>query len=74
MTLGVCLCWCLLAGMQAFYKVESCNSVSGSTQTDGVVRNYYMAVEKVLWDYAPSGLDLINKINLTEADRWAKFS
>lgn len=60
--------------MQAFYEVKSCSSVSGTTQADGVVRNYYMAVEKVLWDYAPSGQDLINKINLTEADRWAKFS
>lgn len=60
--------------MQAFYEVKSCNSGSGATQTDGVVRNYYMAVEKVVWDYAPSGLDLINKIRLTEADRWAKFS
>lgn len=59
--------------MQAFYEVKSCNGVSGTTQTDGVVRNYYMAVEKVLWDYAPSGQDLINKINLTEANRWAKF-
>ncbi|XP_003978693.3 LOW QUALITY PROTEIN: hephaestin-like protein 1 [Takifugu rubripes] len=56
------------AGMQAFYEVKSCNGVSGTTLTDGVVRNYYMAVEKVLWDYAPSGQDLINNINLTEAD------
>lgn len=60
--------------MQAFYKVKSCNSDSGATQGGGVVRNYYMAVEKVLWDYAPSGEDLINRIPLTQAGRWAELS
>ncbi len=38
----------------------------------GVERNYYLAAEKVLWDYAPSGKDLINNVSLTEPDRWAK--
>lgn len=38
--------------------------------TGGVVRNYYVAAEKVLWSYAPSGKDLINNVSLTEADRW----
>lgn len=59
--------------MQAFYEVMPCNNFSGAKQIGGVVRNYYIAVEKVLWDYAPSGKDLITNISLTEADRWAVF-
>lgn len=68
------LCWCLSAGMQAFYEVKSCNSDSTAIQGGRVVRNYYIAVEKVLWDYAPSGKDLINDTPLTKAGRWAKIS
>lgn len=59
--------------MQAFYEVMPCNSISGPQQLGGPVRHYYIAVEKVLWDYAPSGKDLITNISLTEADRWAVF-
>lgn len=59
--------------MQAFYEVMPCNSFSDQAQIGGVVRHYYIAVEKVLWDYAPSGKDLITNISLTEADRWAVF-
>ncbi|KAG8007960.1 Ceruloplasmin [Nibea albiflora] len=56
------------AGMQAFYEVKSCGSEGSPTVAGGVVRNYYLAAEKVLWSYAPSGKDLINNVNLTEAD------
>ncbi|XP_041656874.1 ferroxidase HEPHL1 [Cheilinus undulatus] len=59
----------LQAGMQAFYEVKSCDSEANSTQTGGgVVRDYYLAAEKVLWNYAPSGKDLINDVSLTEKD------
>ncbi|CAJ1063928.1 ferroxidase HEPHL1 isoform X1 [Xyrichtys novacula] len=59
----------LQAGMQAFYEVKSCDSETNSTEMgNGVVRNYYLAAEKVLWKYAPSGKDLINNVSLTEAD------
>lgn len=68
------LCWCLSAGMQAFYEVKSCNGDSSTMQGRSVTRTYYIAVEKVLWDYAPSQKDLINHIPLTEAGRWAKVS
>lgn len=71
---GVCVPFSLQAGMQAFYEVRSCDSKAGSTVTDGFVRNYYLAAEKVLWNYAPSNTDLINKINLTEDYRWAENS
>ncbi|XP_047462058.1 ferroxidase HEPHL1 [Mugil cephalus] len=56
----------LEAGMQAFYEVKSCGGGSGSTVTDGVVRDYYLAAEKIVWNYAPSGKDLINDVSLTE--------
>ncbi|KAK2828659.1 hypothetical protein Q5P01_019693 [Channa striata] len=56
------------AGMQAFYEVKSCGSDPSSTAKSGVVRNYYLAAEKVLWNYAPSEKDLINNKSLTEAN------
>ncbi|XP_039889072.1 ferroxidase HEPHL1 [Simochromis diagramma] len=58
----------LQAGMQVFYEVRSCNNETGSMLTGGVVRNYYLAAEKVMWNYAPSGRDLISNVSLTEAD------
>uniref|UniRef100_A0A8C4NLE0 ferroxidase n=1 Tax=Dicentrarchus labrax TaxID=13489 RepID=A0A8C4NLE0_DICLA len=59
----------LQAGMQAFYEVNICGSKDSSTEMAGIVRNYYLAAEEVLWNYAPSGKDLINNVSLTEADR-----
>ncbi|KAM9846219.1 ferroxidase HEPHL1 [Aulostomus maculatus] len=56
----------LQAGMQAFYEVKSCGIGSSSAPMGGTVRNYYLAAEKSLWDYAPSGKDLINDVPLTE--------
>ncbi|XP_068600136.1 ferroxidase HEPHL1-like [Brachionichthys hirsutus] len=58
----------LMAGMQAFYEVKSCGTEVNSAVMDRVVRNYFLAAEKVLWNYAPSGKDLINNVSLTEAD------
>ncbi|KAM7398054.1 hypothetical protein PAMA_006090 [Pampus argenteus] len=58
----------LQAGMRAFYEVKSCGTGASSTQMGGVVRHYYLAAEKVLWNYAPSGKDLINNVSLTDAD------
>ncbi|KAM8835976.1 ferroxidase HEPHL1 [Synchiropus picturatus] len=56
----------LKAGMQAFYQVQSCDKTSTSTSSGGTVRTYYLAAEKLLWDYAPSGKDLIRNGSLTE--------
>ncbi|KAM9348630.1 ferroxidase HEPHL1 [Symphorus nematophorus] len=58
----------LQGGMFAFYEVRSCGSEASSKVTGGVVRNYYLAAEEVEWSYAPSGIDLINNVSLTEAD------
>uniref|UniRef100_UPI0037E8636B ferroxidase HEPHL1 isoform X2 n=1 Tax=Semicossyphus pulcher TaxID=241346 RepID=UPI0037E8636B len=58
----------LQAGMQAFYDVKPCDSEARSTEMGGgVVRNYYLAAERVCWNYAPLGKDLINNVSLTEA-------
>lgn len=54
--------------------VKSCGSDSGSRVKDGAVRNYYLAAEKVVWNYAPSGKDLINNVSLTEAGRCVSTS
>lgn len=74
MFLQVCLCVysSVSAGMQALYEVRSCNgqtSPASPTTAGGVVRDYYLAAQVVEWDYAPSGMDLINNISLTESDR-----
>lgn len=58
--------------MQAFYEVNSCDSEAGSAAKGGVERIYYLAAEKVQWNYTPSGKDLINNVSLTEAERWAE--
>ncbi|XP_037323341.2 ferroxidase HEPHL1 isoform X1 [Pungitius pungitius] len=57
----------LQAGMQAFYEVNACGIKADCTHKGGVVRNYYLAAEKVQWSYAPSGRDLIHDVSLTEA-------
>ncbi|XP_061558444.1 ferroxidase HEPHL1 isoform X1 [Phycodurus eques] len=58
----------LQAGMQAFYQVKSCSNETGSTVMSGIVRNYYVAAEKTLWNYAPLAKDLIRNVSLTDAD------
>ncbi|KAM3869287.1 ferroxidase HEPHL1-like [Diretmus argenteus] len=58
----------LQAGMTALYEVQSCGTEAGPSVMGGVVREYYLAAEEVQWDYAPSGMDLINNISLTESD------
>lgn len=59
--------------MQAFYEVKPCDNEASATVTEGVVRNYYLAAEKLVWSYAPSKKDVINNVSLTEADRWAEI-
>uniref|UniRef100_A0AAQ4PIB5 ferroxidase n=1 Tax=Gasterosteus aculeatus aculeatus TaxID=481459 RepID=A0AAQ4PIB5_GASAC len=56
----------LQAGMQAFYEVNACGRKAAYTGVGGVVRNYYLAAEKVQWSYGPSGRDLIKNVSLTE--------
>lgn len=57
----------LQAGMQAFYEVRSCDAEASNKSMGGVVRSYYLAAKRALWSYAPSEMDLINNVSLTEA-------
>uniref|UniRef100_A0A8C6WLD8 ferroxidase n=1 Tax=Neogobius melanostomus TaxID=47308 RepID=A0A8C6WLD8_9GOBI len=56
----------LQAGMQGVYEVKSCGSDVSPTSISGLVRTHYLAAEKVLWNYAPSGRDLITNVSLTD--------
>lgn len=68
------ICCPFPAGMMAYYEVKSCDRETVTPVAGGVVRNYYVAAEKVKWNYAPSGKDLITGANLTEEGRWADDS
>lgn len=43
------------AGMSAIYQVKDNNKLTAAS--NGATRMYYIAMERVLWDYAPLGLD-----------------
>ncbi|KAL4647111.1 hephaestin-like protein 1 [Arapaima gigas] len=57
------------AGMQAFYTVASCGG-EGDRQLppSGQKRQYYIAAEEVLWDYAPLGIDTFHNVSLTSPE------
>ncbi|KAM6985179.1 hephaestin [Aplochiton taeniatus] len=61
----------LMAGMQALYEVKSCDNDPDPLSAPppaGVVRQYYLAAQTLLWDYGPSGQDLVHNRPLTEPD------
>nr|XP_035971510.1 ceruloplasmin isoform X2 [Halichoerus grypus] len=56
----------LKAGLQAFFQVQDCNKPSSEDDIHGKhVRHYYVAAEEIIWNYAPSGIDIFTKKNLT---------
>ncbi|XP_032201856.1 ceruloplasmin isoform X2 [Mustela erminea] len=56
----------LKAGLQAFFQVQDCNKPSSEDNIRGKhVRHYYIAAEEIVWNYAPSGIDIFTKENLT---------
>nr|XP_025736533.1 ceruloplasmin isoform X2 [Callorhinus ursinus] len=55
----------LKAGLQAFFQVQDCNKPSSEDDIRGKhVRHYYIAAEEIIWNYAPSGIDIFTKKNL----------
>ncbi|KAK3515604.1 hypothetical protein QTP70_024835 [Hemibagrus guttatus] len=54
------------AGMQGLFEVSSCESDPAPTLQSGHVRHYYIAAEEILWDYAPSGKNLLTGTQLDE--------
>ena len=59
------------SGMAALFSVNQCpgNTVPEAKTVRGKTREYYLAAEETLWDYAPSGMDNFNGGNLTSDDR-----
>ncbi|XP_008846263.1 ceruloplasmin isoform X2 [Nannospalax galili] len=56
----------LKAGLQAFFRVQNCNKPLLEDNIWGKnVRHYYIAAEEIIWNYAPSGVDIFTKENLT---------
>ncbi|XP_060035658.1 ferroxidase HEPHL1 isoform X2 [Erinaceus europaeus] len=47
----------LQAGMLGQYSVDSCKRDAPHTEVHGQHRRYFIAAEKVLWNYAPLGYD-----------------
>ena len=55
--------------MVAKYTVlEDCGKASSGQPMKGQKRWYYIAVVEQTWDYAPSGRDLIDGVNLSESE------
>nr|XP_020013931.1 ceruloplasmin [Castor canadensis] len=56
----------LQAGLQAFFQVRDCGKSSSEGNVQGAqVRHFYIAAEEVIWNYAPSGIDVFTRENLT---------
>ena len=55
------------SGMTALFNVNPCsgNTVPEVKPVQGKTREYFLAAEEGLWDYAPSGLDNFNGGSLT---------
>ncbi|KAI4893109.1 hypothetical protein NFI96_020634, partial [Prochilodus magdalenae] len=56
------------AGMQAFYQVSVCENKTAPTAPQGRERHYYIAAEEQIWNYAPSGKNLMTDKSLTAAN------
>ncbi|XP_030648847.1 hephaestin-like protein 1 [Chanos chanos] len=58
----------LQAGMQALFEVSSCGDEGESVlPLGGQVRQYFIAAEKIKWNYAPSGTDTQHNLSLTDS-------
>lgn len=45
------------AGIMGFYNVKACGQSITEHSLDGQERRYFIAAERILWDYGPSGID-----------------
>lgn len=52
--------------MKAFFNVSNCQKSSADEHGTRIIR-YYIAAEKTLWNYAPSGIDFFTEKPLTAA-------
>ena len=59
----------LRGGMIAKYSVlKDCGNASSGQPMKGKKRFYYIAAVEQTWDYAPSGKDLIDGVNLADSE------
>ncbi|XP_039550248.1 hephaestin-like protein 1a isoform X2 [Pimephales promelas] len=56
------------AGMQGFYNVSTCGSVTSPAQAPGPERHFYIAAEEMDWNYAPKGMNFMENETLTTPD------
>ncbi|CAH3142781.1 unnamed protein product [Pocillopora meandrina] len=64
----------LTLGMQTKYTVlDNCGN-SSSEQTTGKVRRYYIAAVEEIWDYAPTGRDILGGKPLEESDEAKSYT
>ncbi|XP_008821338.1 hephaestin-like protein 1 [Nannospalax galili] len=59
----------LQAGMLGQYNVGNCRSDIPHPKMRGRQRHYFIAAEKVLWDYGPLGYDKFSGLPLNASDR-----
>lgn len=57
------------AGMLGQYDVGNCRSNVPHPKMQGQQRHYFIAAEKVLWDYAPQGYDKFTGFPLNASGR-----
>ncbi|XP_007936288.1 ferroxidase HEPHL1 [Orycteropus afer afer] len=54
----------LQAGMLGQYSVGTCKNVISHSKMKGQQRHYFIAAEKILWDYGPQGYDKFTGLSL----------
>nr|XP_056714332.1 ferroxidase HEPHL1 [Euleptes europaea] len=60
----------LQTGMQGLYHVKACDQNEPKPLQNGQERRYFIAVEMILWDYGPDGIDKFTgqPLNATDSD------
>ncbi|KAG7484346.1 hypothetical protein MATL_G00048630 [Megalops atlanticus] len=63
------------AGMQAFFEVTTCGKKENGTGElpGGRIRQYFIASEEQLWDYAPLGVDTLHNLSLVDPDSMSEI-
>lgn len=61
--------FCFVAGMLGQYNVGNCKSDVSHSNVKGHPRRYFIAAEKVLWDYGPQGYDKFSGLPLNASGR-----
>ena len=60
---------CFIAGMLGQYNVGNCKSGISHPKMKGQQRRYFIAAEKILWDYGPQGYDKFSGLPLNASGR-----